>query len=194
MNIVGERSDDSKLWVEFYQDAEQSLFQTEEKGYPVFIDKTFCRIVIPGDTQQVTVKEVKGQTGEELKRRFPHQWAAFQQGIEPPVDGFPLEEWPALTRSQVETLKAQKFRTVEHIADSSDAQIQRIMGGFELRTKAQAYLKSAKDTAIVQKQAAENERMAQRIAELEEQIKQIASPRGRKVKHGTTGDSTDDMQ
>lgn len=192
MNIVNERSDDSKLWVEFYQDAEQSLFQTEEKGYPVFIDKIFCKIVIPGDTQQSTVKEVKGQQGEDLKRRFQQQWAAFQQGIEAPVEGYAIEHWAAITKSQVEALKAQKFRTVEHIADASDSHLQKVMGGYELRVKAQAFLKSAKDTALVQKQAAENERLNQRIADLEAQIAMIAHEapkRGRKPANDTIGNS-----
>lgn len=198
MNIVNERSDDSKLWVEFYQDAEQSIFLTEEKGYPVFVDKIFCKITIPGDTQQVSVKEVKGQQGEELKRRFPQQWAAFQQGIDPITIGYPLEEWAAISRSQVETLKALKFRTVEHVADASDAQLQRVMGGMELRIKAKAFLDKAKDEQLVQKQAAENERLSKRIAELEEQIKRIAEhseppKRGRKVKDESTGDSAAGM-
>jgi hypothetical protein len=188
MNMIGE-NDDSKLYVEFFQAAEQSVFQSEEKGYPVFIDKVFCKIIIPGDTQQVSVKEVKN---DELKKRFPQQWAAFQQGIETPVSGLPIEEWAGITRGQAETLRAQKFRTVEHIASASDSQIQRLMGGYELRAKAQAFLKSANDNAAVLKQAAENERMQKRIAELEDQIKQIATRR--KVKNGTIGDSADDMQ
>jgi hypothetical protein len=194
VNIVNERSNDAGLIVEFYQDAEQSIFQSEEKGYPVFIDKIFCKITIPGDTFQSSVKEVKGQQGEDLKKRFPMQWEAFRQGIEAPVDGFALEQWPALTRSQVETLKAQKFRTVEHIADASDSQIQRIMGGFELRTKAKAFLASAKDTQLVQKQAAENERLQQQIEDLKAQLAQLATPkRGRKVEHDAIGDNSAGM-
>jgi hypothetical protein len=196
VNIVNERSDDSKLWVEFYQDAEQSMFQTEEKGYPVFIDKIYCKMTIPGDTQQVSVKEVKGHQGDELKRRFPVQWAAFQQGIEAPIEGYALEHWAGITKSQVETLKAMKFRTVENIADASDSQLQRLMGGFELRVKAKAFLDSAKDSALVQKQAAENERLNQRIADLEAQIARIANDapkRGRKVTNDTTGNSTDGL-
>lgn len=180
MNIVNEQQP-ANLWVEFYQDAEHSIFQSEAKGYPVFIDKIFCKIVIPGEVQNIVVHEVKGQRGEELKRHYPQQWAAFQQGIETPLQGFPLVEWN-LPRSQVETLKAMRFRTVEDLSTASDLQLQNIMGGYELRSRAKAFLDRAKDSAATEKLAADNARLQAQIDDLKAQIAAIGEPkRGRRA-------------
>jgi uncharacterized protein YigA (DUF484 family) len=57
------------------------------------------------------------------------------------------------------------------------------MGYMELRSKAKAWLLAAKDSALVTRQAAENDRLQGEIEALKEQIAQMAQPkRGRPAK------------
>lgn len=194
--IVNEQQS-SNIMVEFYQDAEQSHFLTKEKGYPVFVDKVLCKLIVPGDVPHVVVHEMKGSKGDELKRRYPIQWAAFKENMAAPVVGMPLEEWQAITKSVAETLKAMKFRTVEDVANASDVQIGGIMGGMELRVKAKAFLDSAQDSALAQKQAEDNKLLQNQINALQAQLAALGEEkpkRGRKAHDDVIGDSTTGLQ
>ena len=174
INQPGPSNGDETLFVEFYMAPVRNNHKSEQAGRPIFDDVTHVRIQAPGD--MLTVVEREAWDGD--KRRFPRQWQAFeaQQAGREELSGTPISTWPALSRSQVEELRALKFYTVEQIANASDQQLQRIgMGGFGLRTTATAYLESATNSALAQQQATELARRDQQIAELQEQIARLAS-------------------
>jgi hypothetical protein len=126
---------DSLLHVEFYVSDDE-----DHKGKP------FVRIVVPGDKTNIIEQPVR----EDHKQRFPRQWLYFQmkqneqEGAVLP--GVPLRVWAqdepeTLNKSRMEELQILKFQTVEQIATSSDAQLQRVgMGAAGLREKARLYL------------------------------------------------------
>jgi hypothetical protein len=71
----------------------------------------------------------------------------------------------------VEELKYLKFMTVEQVAGASDAQISALGAGYvTLREKAKAFLDLAKDSALAERLAADNERQANDIKDLKQQI------------------------
>jgi len=82
-----------------------------------------------------------------------------------------LEQWPLLTPSAIEELKGLKFYSIDQIAAASDQQLQVLemgfldMGPFTLRTRAKAYLDSARNSALPQAQAAEMEALRKEMAE-----------------------------
>ncbi|WP_395443572.1 hypothetical protein [Caulobacter sp. UC70_42] len=100
----------------FYSKPVKNNFRSESEGRPVFEDKEFVEILVPGDRKTVVDTLVK----DEHKRRWPREYAAFKAGQEVPVEGTPLEEWPQITRSQVEELKFAHIRTVEQLASLPD--------------------------------------------------------------------------
>ena len=118
---------------------------------------------------------------DEHQRRFPRQWQHYinkTKGDAREV-GTPIAEWPQLTRSQAEELRALKFFTVESIANASDLNINAMgmIGGMSphaLREKARAFLLAAKESALPQHQAEELAKRDAEIAMLKEQIAQIA--------------------
>ena len=177
MQIINQPSatnGDEQLFVQFYTGTVQNKHRSEQEGRPIFDECDMVRIQAPGD--MLTVVDRECWDGD--KRRFPRQWQAYEaskMGREMQV-GTPIDQWPAMSRSQAEELKALKFMTVESIAHASDQQLQRIgMGGYGLRTKAQAYLQAAQDTALVQSQAAELQRRDAEIQDLRAQMQRLAT-------------------
>jgi len=183
--FAGAVPDTTGLGVRFYKDVRRNEFQSEQQGRPIFEDVTMIHIVLPGNN----LFDVKVIVREDHKRRFPLQWAAFQNaqdGKDPLMIGTPLEQWPLIGRAQAEELKGMKFFTIESVANASDATLTRMgmaagMAGHALRERAQRFLEVARDNSAVNKQAEEIERLrneqhakdAEHAAALEKMQRQI---------------------
>jgi hypothetical protein len=87
------------------------------------------------------------------------------------VEGTLLEEWPAISRGQVEELKFLNIRTVEQLVGLSDANAQNIMGINGLKEKAKKYL-----------EASEKEATAEKFAELEAKYEALLAAQEEKPK------------
>ena len=181
------RGADENLYAEFYVKPVKQNFASEEAGRPIFSDVVYVKIMTPSDllTQIDTIAR------EDHKARFPRQWAYFQnkQAGMQQVVGTPVGEWPLLTASAAEELRALKFFTVELIANANDGQLQRMgmlagMSGHSLRDKARAFLNLANDSAEEAKREAElaelkaeNERIKaetdKKLAEMQDQMKAL---------------------
>ena len=200
------RNGDENLYAEFYTKAVKQNFASEEAGRPIFADVVYVKIMTPSD--QLT--QIDTIAREDHKARFPRQWAHFmnKQAGQQQVVGTPVGEWPLITASAAEELRALKFYTVELIANANDMQMQRIgmiagMSGHSLRDKARAFLNLATDSAEEAKREAEiaelkaeNERIRaetdKKLAEMQDQMKALLlmasekKTRGKKVKEEET--------
>jgi hypothetical protein len=181
------RGADENLYAEFYIKPVKQNFASEEAGRPIFADVVYVKIMTPSD--QLT--QIDTIAREDHKARFPRQWAYFQnkQAGQQQVVGTPVGEWPQLTASAAEELRALKFFTVELIANANDGQLQKIgmiagMSPHSMRDKARAFLNLASDSAEEAKREAEiaelkaqNEQIktetAKQIAEMQEQMKAL---------------------
>lgn len=161
--FAGAVPDTTGLGVRFYQDVRHNEFQSKEQGRPIFEEVTMVHIVLPGNN----LFDVKEVVRDDHKRRFPLQWAAFQNshdGKDPMMIGTPIEQWPLIGRAQAEELKGMKFFTVESVANASDATLARMgmaagMAGHALRERAVRFLEVARNSSAVDKQAEEIERL-----------------------------------
>lgn len=170
MNLIQE----DKMFVEFYTDAVEMKFQSEQEGRPVYQDMPFVKIMIPGDPNNII--ERVATRDDQLK--YPRAWERFQRSETSAQSGTPLEQWPQINRSQVKEAKYYEVHTVEAMAGLSDTHVGNMGMGFtELRTKAKAYLAAAKDSSAVMAQASENENLKAMIADLQAQIKEISKQR-----------------
>lgn len=149
---------DSRLAVKFYTREVQNQIETIKENRPIFEEKVFIKIAVPGDQYS----EIDTYAHDEHKNRFPIQWANFlnRQGEEQNYSGTSLKEWPLITKSQAEELRGLKFHTVESIAMATDQAIQKIgmlagMSPYTFREKAQSFLKMAKEGADVSAREAE---------------------------------------
>jgi len=155
----------------FYIEAVQNNFRTAQEGKPCFDEREMVHILVPGDRNTEHAAIVTDQH----RRRWPEAYAAFKAGLEEPTSGTPLSEWPGVGKGQVEELRFAKVRTVEELADLTDAQVAKTlpMGGLGLRDKAKRWIEAANGAAPMEKLAAENAAKDARIAELETTVKDL---------------------
>lgn len=172
--------DNSNLYVEFYEDAHEVRFKSEQAGRPVYEQREFIRILVPGDSTNI----IERLSNEQDRQDFPRQYDRFKKGQTAVIDGTPLNMWPVVNKSQVKECEYHEIRSVEQLGQASDTVCNRMgMGYVELRNKARAWLAAAQDSAIVTKQAAENDHLRGEIEALKQQIAELATPkRGRPAK------------
>ncbi len=138
--------------VEFFSNAEEDSAQTKAAGHAVFVDVDYCRWWKRGTNQSATECQVR-----RMKKFYPHIWQiaeagydAWKKGQEPSVEGTPLQHWPMVSRAQVENLRLINVRSVEDLAGTTDSDFARVgPGARELREKARAWLKVAKETGQI---------------------------------------------
>lgn len=152
--------------------------ESKRQGRAVFEDVEYVRIEIPGESKLMPVRRV----ADEDRARWPKSYEAFTAGLDQPLNGTPIGEWPLLSPAQVETYRAARIRTVEDLANLPDSAMT-ILGpdGFKLRAAARRFIAPA-PVRERELQTALEERDA-RIAALEARINQLsptaaeASPR-----------------
>lgn len=171
LSIVQQGSDAS-LYVEFKWEPVENKKKSLEAGRPIFEDKPYIKIVVPGDkTKQWyrPVRMVSNGIEPPDTQRWPNQWNAFINQQKQVMEGTPLTEWPSITRSEAESLKALNIHTVEQLAALSDHALT-AMGMRQFRDKAKAYLEKSKDGVSAGKWAAEKENLQAQIEALQNQL------------------------
>ena len=167
---------DSRLAVKFYKRAVKLEHETNEAGRPIYKDFDFVRIMVAGDN----LTEIDTYAQESHKQRFPKQWLQYQasQDSSSEIHGTPVEQWPLISQSQAQELRAIKFLTVESIANASDLQLQRIgmiagMSPHSFRDKAKTFLNLAEESAEASKRAEEINQLKQELALKEQETAKI---------------------
>jgi hypothetical protein len=160
---------DNKLYVQFYVRPVMNNFKSSEAGRPIYEEEEYIRIVIPGDSKTT----VDCPVDETFRQRFPQQYDKFKRGLAQAVEGTPLEMWPQMTVGLCAELKAMNVTTVEQLAGLDDGKAQKIMGSFDLRRRAQAFLDAAKGEASNNKLAMELEKRDDEISLLKQQMAEL---------------------
>lgn len=167
---------DSRLAVKFYKRAVKQEYESNEAGRPIYKDFDFVRIMVAGDN----LTEIDTYAQESHKQRFPRQWLQYQasQDSSSEIHGTPVEQWPLISQSQAQELRAIKFMTVESIANASDLQLQRIgmiagMSPHSFRDKAKTFLNLAEESAEASKRAEEINQLKQELALKEQENAKI---------------------
>jgi hypothetical protein len=180
-----ERGADSRLQVRFYKKSVQQEQETMDAGRPIYKDFDFVHICVAGDT----LTEIDTYALQNHKTRFPVQWANYmnRQGAnDEEVVGTPVSEWPLVSKSQAEELRAMKFQTVESIASASDQQLQRMgmaagMSPYAFRDKAKAFLNLATTAAETDKREHEINALKQELANKEQETAKIRQETDAKI-------------
>lgn len=111
--------------------------------------------------------------------RYRAQHQAFLDGIEAPLEGTSVANWPSASPSQVKLLQAANLRTVEDLANANEEALSRIgMGGRALKAKAIEWLTAAKDTGRLAEEISalkvQNEELSATNKELMGQIRELS--------------------
>ena len=169
---------DSKLYTTFYIRPVMNAFKSSQEGRPIYEEKEYIRIIVPGDSKTT----VDCPVTDEFRMRFEKQYEKFKKGLAQAIEGTPLEMWPQMTVGLCAELKAMNIVTVEQLAALDDSKAQRIMGSYDLRRKAQTFLDAAKGEADNNKISAELEKRDAEIALLKNQMAQLLNQTNAKAK------------
>lgn len=172
---------DESLLVRFFRAMDPNQIRSMESGKAEFDEVECISIVVPGSSNEhVSI------ITDEYKDRFRDEYARWKAAEGSPITGTPLTEWTMASVSFVEMMKLHGIRSVEDLANASEAITARDVTVMTMRAKAQAWLSAAGDTAA----AVEVDALKARIAELE-----AAAKRPRKAKKVETAgdDDPDDM-
>ena len=163
-----ENNADSRLQVRFYKKPVHQEQESIDAGRPIYKEFDFVHICVAGDT----LTEIDTYALQQHRQRFPIQWANYMNRVganDEEVVGTPVAEWPLVSKSQAEELRAIKFFTVEAIANASDQQLQRMgmaagMSPFAFRDKAKAFLNLATNAAETDKREHEINALKEELA------------------------------
>jgi len=148
--------DDKGLFVSFYNESVEMPFKSEQAGHKVYEDVPFIHIVFPGNNTTQVRKPAKLDSSNGVPsdpERFPKQWAAFKAQAEVVQEGFPLTEWPVISKSLALTMKAMQIHTVEQLANIPDTALtMRLTSANEnLQIEIEAMKKQMAEIASLQK-------------------------------------------
>jgi hypothetical protein len=137
--------------------------ESDEKGTPIFESIEYVRIMVPNSRDE-RIRPVEPGDIE----RWPQHYEAFQRGEAAPSTGFPLTEWPGVTRTEVEMLKGVGIKTIEQLSGMSENRLPPIPGIRGMIEKARDY-EPDKAAALQAK-----------VEELEAQLRAIKKPARKK--------------
>lgn len=170
---------DEQLLVKFEIKAKLDSDATAKEGRPIYRDMEYINIRAPGSSDNV----IRPATQRD-KDRFPRHYSAFQNRVndEEYVEGTLLSEWPVCNRSQVEELAFFGVKTVEQLANTSDANGQAFMGFNGLKRKANEWLEAAAQGVQLSEMLQELAKRDELIAEMSAKLDAMAKPKPRKKK------------
>lgn len=163
-----QQEQDATLLVKFFIKSCQDTGASATQGRPVFREKEYIDIRIPGDRDGVA----RPATHRD-RERFPKHYAAFQQRIEAPEEGTPLTEWGPISRSLADEMAFHNIKTVEQLANVSDTLCQNFMGAAMFKQKAQQWLEHTKQDVTVQDLRDELAQRDAQLATMQAQIDQL---------------------
>jgi hypothetical protein len=144
---------------------ELNVAKTAAEGREIIEDVEVIYIRTPGSRDEIT-----NLVSDDHRARFRTLYDAWKTRREAPVTGTPLEQWPRATTSMIDDMRTFGIRTVEELANISDAAVMANMGWRDLRTQAQAWLASAKDSAEAARLAMANQHLQDQISAMQAQI------------------------
>src|SRR5262245_11167061 len=160
-----------ELRPDFYMDSVRDDAASNAAGREIYREVERVRLIIPGITATVVVHNVN----QGHIQRWPQYYEAFKRGLEAPISGTPLEQWPYLNASQVRNLRAHEVRTVEEIAALSDQACSQLgPGAMEMRTRARAFLNDAVYEAFLNQVNAERDQLKVEVVTLQHQVDELS--------------------
>ncbi len=165
-------------FVEFEMRDEEDRTASIERGQAVYKNVIFAIITPPGghlvvEKEAATWLEERKRDRDIFSDHYHKCYDAFMDGIEAPIEGTAIENWPPATPAQVKAIRGANVRTIEALAAANDDTLRRMgMGAQSLKQRAQAWLESASETGQAAEQLAalkaDVERLTANVARLEE--------------------------
>ena len=152
------------IFVEIYEKAVKDEEASDKSDVPIYKTVTYIKKKIP-NSRDVYDQPFKSTDAA----KYPELLKHFESGETMTLDGTPIEQWPALDVSQVETLRAAGVPTVQALAALPESGMHRLPAGYiKLKQKAEKWLNQGKENDDLRAQNAE---LLKRIEALEKKSK-----------------------
>jgi len=171
-------------FVEFKRIAMHDKKRSEELGRRVTKDVDFAFVMQPGSKDQVErvatdwLAMLKLKVVNASADAYPQEWVdgfhakykAWQDGMDAPLNGTSVKEWPVLSPAQAENFISLHLVTIEDVAAMSEQAMNAYgMGGRELKQKAIDWVRGKDSTSQ------ENEALKNQLAEMTERLSRLES-------------------
>jgi hypothetical protein len=97
----------------FFKGQVKDEAKSAAQGRICYRDVDMIQVIIPGDKHNVVMRKIKPSD----KVNYPKQYEAFRKMEEFVPEGTLIDNWPLLSRSQIEDMKYQGIFTVEQLAN-----------------------------------------------------------------------------
>lgn len=177
-----EASQDRPAYVRFEKRAVEDRAASIASGHYATKDAEIAIITPAGSKDEVErpvlewLAQMKQQVFEgrmkpEWQQQYVTAYEHWKRGEEIPLNGTPIKGWPLLSPSQQKNIINANIRTVEDLAQANGEAVTRMgMGGLEMKQKAEAWLKAARDVGTVVAESValriENAQLKTQVAEL----------------------------
>lgn len=169
-DVTGNRPTGGASMARFYAHQVKDIAKSEALGRPAYRTIDCVTIIIPGDNGNIVNRRVKPSDME----RWPKQWEAYRKQQDYVPDGTLLDNWPRLSRGQVEDLKYNNIFTVEQLSEVPDNLLDRLgMGARRMREHAKAYIEAAATGVPSARLVEENDRMKAQVQLLTSQLGEL---------------------
>ena len=168
---------DKRLIVRFYRRAVLNASKSANEGRQIYDEKDYIIIQTPGDR----LSNIDTPVEDEHKVRFAEQWDRYQKQQSEPETGTPVSMTPWISVGLAMELKAMGINTIEALAQLPDVHVSKLMGGNELKRKAQAFLDASMQGAEQSRLESELAKRDNEINLLREQMNAILTKTSKKV-------------
>lgn len=156
----------------FYNKSVHNPAKSAAEGRPIYEDVVYVRIHPPGERLNIIDRPAEG----DHTRRYPIQWAQFQQQKQQTPEGTPVDMLYPDHPSVGSMLRASGIYTIEQCAGLSGHAIESIgMGGQKYVNAAQQYIKMSSNGVKASEFRRELEQRDQEIKILKQKLDQQAS-------------------
>lgn len=170
----GRYAADAGVFARFYVKPVLNEQRSEEANRPIYDEKVFVEIRAVGNANNI----IDRKATDEDKRRFRQQYELFNAGKGEDLVGTPLSEVVWISRSQIEELAYIRVRTVEALANVNDDVCAKFAGLYDLKRKAQEYLKLANAPASheeVEQLQVQNELLNGQLEAMTKQMEELVA-------------------
>jgi predicted flap endonuclease-1-like 5' DNA nuclease len=126
----------SDTYARFYNHPKLNVPESRKLGKQHYDDAIYIEIYIRGDKNTSFSRPKKSED----ENTYPREWREFDTGQSIPLEGSPLNVLPNISPATEKNLNAEGVRTVEDLANLSDAVVLGVQGRVDLRKRAVAYL------------------------------------------------------
>jgi hypothetical protein len=169
LNVV--HGSDNDAFVTFFNKPELVQGKSDQNGHPVYEDMLFVKVEYPGNK----LTKFEQPATEDHMQRWPNAYRRFKDQSNDVVIGWRLEEWPVMSRSDVENYKQYRIFTVEQLSAIMDIDLVNVpIGTRSLRDKAIAALQQAQDGSALTRLSAENQSLRVELDMLKQQFSGIS--------------------